>query len=89
MFAQRATYHTTLHATPAQLVVGRDAVLNTKFEADWKSIKESKQKLISYNNQQEDKSQKEYNYKVGDQVLYDKTKGLVKSKFGQNSYEGP
>jgi hypothetical protein len=53
MFALRATYHTTLQATLAQLVFGRDAVLNTKFETDWKLMKERKQKLISYNNQQE------------------------------------
>ena len=45
MFATRATYHTTLKATPMQLVFGRDTVLNTKFEADWQLIKQNKQKL--------------------------------------------
>jgi hypothetical protein len=39
MYATRATIHTTLKAAPMQLVFGRDAVLNTKFEADWKYIK--------------------------------------------------
>ena len=33
MFAVRATYHTTLHATPTQLVFWRDALLNKEFEA--------------------------------------------------------
>jgi hypothetical protein len=28
MFAIRATYHTTLQATPMQLVFGRDSILN-------------------------------------------------------------
>jgi len=32
MFALRATYHTTLQATLTQLVFGRDAMLNVKFE---------------------------------------------------------
>jgi transposase InsO family protein len=38
MFAIRATYHTTLQATPAQLVFGRDAILNMTFEANWNFI---------------------------------------------------
>jgi hypothetical protein len=39
MYATRATIHITLKAIPMQLVFGRDAVLNTKFEADWKYIR--------------------------------------------------
>lgn len=34
MFALRATYHTTTQATPMQLVFGRDAILNTTFQAN-------------------------------------------------------
>jgi transposase InsO family protein len=40
MFATRATYHTTTQATPAQLVFGRDAILNKKFEVNWKLIRD-------------------------------------------------
>ena len=36
MFAIRATDHMTNQAMPAQLVFGRDAILNTTFEANWK-----------------------------------------------------
>ena len=43
MFAARATVHTTLQATPAQLVFGQDAILNTQFDADWTYIKQRKQ----------------------------------------------
>jgi transposase InsO family protein len=32
MFATRATYHMTTQATQAQLVFGREAILNTKFD---------------------------------------------------------
>jgi transposase InsO family protein len=56
MFAMRATYHTTLQATSAQLVFGRDAILNTKFEADWNFIKQNKQKVIHTNNVKENKT---------------------------------
>ncbi len=50
MFAVRATYHTTLKATPAQLIFGRDAILNTKFEANWQMIRQQKQRRINKNN---------------------------------------
>jgi transposase InsO family protein len=55
MFAIRATYHTTLQATPMQLAFGRDAILNIKFEANWDYIKQRKQDLIDYNNKRENK----------------------------------
>ena len=35
MFAVRATYHTTLEASPIQLVFCRDAILNIKHVSDW------------------------------------------------------
>ena len=49
-FATRATVHTTLNASPSQLVFGRDAILNINFHADWQSIKARKQKRINDNN---------------------------------------
>ena len=55
MFGVRSTYHTTLEATPAQLVFGRDTILLIQQQADWKYIKEKKQKLIDYNNKRENK----------------------------------
>ena len=53
MFAMRSTYHTTLEATPMQLVFGRDAVLPIFHQADWQYIKAKKQRLINMNNQRE------------------------------------
>jgi hypothetical protein len=34
-YAIRSTFHTTLKATPGQLVFGRDMVLPINFIADW------------------------------------------------------
>ena len=86
MFALRATYHTTLKATPSQLVFGRDAFTNIMFEANWERIKEQKQKCIRENNAKENSKRIEHTYKPEDQVLYQK---LSKSKYGQNPWEGP
>ena len=68
-FAMRATVHTTTRATPTQLVFNRDAMHNVRFEADWKYIKERKQKLIVQNNKRENAKRVPYTYNVGDRVL--------------------
>jgi len=46
MFALRANYHKTLQTTQTQLLFGRDAMLNVKFEANWQLIKQRKQRRI-------------------------------------------
>ena len=86
MFATRATVHTTLQATPAQLVFGRDSILNTKFEADWNIIRQRKQNMIAKNNQRENKSRIKHVYKVGDKVLY---KREDKAKYQKDPWDGP
>jgi hypothetical protein len=86
MFAIRATYHTTLKATPAQLVFGRDSLLNIKFEANWAFIKERKQKLINKNNEKENSSRIAYEYKIQDKVWL---KNLMESKFSEEPWKGP
>jgi len=68
-FAVRSTYHTTLKATPGQLVFGRDLILNIKHVADWEAIKQQKQKKINYNNQRENNTRIPHTYEVGDLVL--------------------
>jgi transposase InsO family protein len=86
MFAIRATYHTTLQATPMQLVFGRDAFLNTMFEANWQYIKERKQKLIKLNNEWENAKRKPYTYHVNDKILL---QNRMDTKFGETAYTGP
>jgi hypothetical protein len=43
-YAIRSTFHTTLKATPGQLVFGRDMVLPITFMADWGAIEQQRQK---------------------------------------------
>jgi len=86
MFALRATYHTTLQATPIQLVFGRDAMLNVQFQADWQIIRQMKQSKIHQNNMRENQKRIPHEYKLADKVWYQiQTKG----KFSDNPYKGP
>ena len=86
MFGIRATFHTTTKASPMQLVYNRDAILNIKYHADWKFIKDRKQKLIEANNRRENSKRIEHDYQVNDLVLLTKEKT---SKHGEPEYEGP
>jgi hypothetical protein len=76
--AIRITYHTTLQATPCQLVFGRDMIHNIAFRANWDLIQKRKRKqdIMNKSNQKENKSQLPFEYKVGDQVLLE-TPGIL------------
>jgi hypothetical protein len=52
-YAIRRTFHTTLKATPGQLVFGRDMVLPIKFMADWGSIEQQSQKEVGRYNRRD------------------------------------
>ena len=49
-YAVRSTYHTTLQATPAQLIFGRDMIYPV---AEWDVLRQKKQNLIDKNNARE------------------------------------
>ena len=68
-FAMRATLHTTMRATPAQLVFNRDMIHNVRFEANWHYIKERRQQLIQQNNDRENKKRSPHTYSVNDTVM--------------------
>ena len=50
-FAIRSTIHTTTQSTPAQLVFGRDMMMNIQHKANWEFIRKRKQQSINQNNQ--------------------------------------
>ena len=70
-WAIRSTHHTTLQATPGQLVFGRDMLLNNlKFVADWEAIKLRKQRDVDKNNSSRENSLRiQHDYQVGNKVL--------------------
>ena len=66
MFAVRANYHTTIQASPMQLVFGLDAILNIKHVADWEHIRQRKQLQINHNNMRENMRWNNHQYCIGD-----------------------
>jgi hypothetical protein len=78
-WAIRSTYHTTIQATPCQLICGRDMIQNIAFRANWDWIQKRKQDIMNKSNQKENKnnSQTPHEYKVGDQVLLE-TPGILR-----------
>ena len=71
-YALRSTYHTTLKASPGQLVFGRDMILPIAFQADWAKITQQKQDVINASNRKENRKRHAHNYKIGDRVLLEK-----------------
>jgi hypothetical protein len=72
-YAIHSTFHTTLKATPGQLVFGRDMVLPIKFMADWGAIEQQRQNEMGRNNRRENASRISHDYKVGGKILQKKT----------------
>jgi hypothetical protein len=68
-FAIRSTYHTTLQATPGQLVFGFDMLLPIKFKANWAEIKARRQDEMRRNNERENKTRKDHEHQIGDKIL--------------------
>jgi transposase InsO family protein len=52
-FRMKSNVHSTMKATPMQLVFGRDAIHNVRFIADWQWITAQRQRVINQNNQRE------------------------------------
>ena len=71
-FAICSTYHTTLKATPAQLIFSQDMILPIKIKANWAMIHQHRQEQMVKNNQKENCACIDHTYKVGDQVLLKK-----------------
>jgi transposase InsO family protein len=68
-FAIRGTFHTTLQATPCQLVFGRDLILDASFTANWSAIVSRKLRQAQLDNARENQSRIAHHYAVGDLVL--------------------
>ena len=85
-FAVRATVHTTLQASPSQLVFGRDAILPIMFQADWKYILDRKQRIIRKNNMRENSKRTPHTYAPRDLVLIEEPQNR---KCGTDAFTGP
>jgi hypothetical protein len=61
-----STSHTTLGATPGQLVHGQDMLFDLSFKANWKNIKERKMARIDDSNQRKNAKRISHTHCVGD-----------------------
>ena len=76
-WAIRSTVHTTLDATPGQLVFERDTLLPIQIKTDWDRIRQHKQDIINVNNCKESAKCIEHEYRVGEKVLLLDKPGLI------------
>ena len=56
MFALRATVHTTTQYIPAQLIFGRDSIINRRHQVDRETIRKQKQDPINKGNERENRN---------------------------------
>ena len=83
-WAIRSTYHTVLKVSPGAAIFGRDMLVNIPFLADWNKIGEYRQHQTDRNTERENRPCRDWDYKIGDQVLRIKDGILHK---GESRYE--
>ena len=79
-WAIRSTYHTVLKASPGAAIFGRDMLFDIPFLADWNKIGDYRQRQTDLNTDRENRTRKDWDYKVGDKVLLRKDGILRKSE---------
>ena len=82
VWAIRSTYHTVLKASPGPGIFGRNMFMlfDIPFLADWNKIGDHRQHQADLNTKHENRSRRNWDYKVGDQVLLRKDGILCKSE---------
>ena len=75
-----STYHTVLKASPGAAIFGRDMLFDIPFLADWNKIGDHRQCQTDLNTERENRSCRDWDYKVGDKVILHKDGILRKSE---------
>ena len=86
MLALRATLYTSTKYSSAQLMFGRDTIINQRHCVDWERNRKREQVLINKGNEHENRNQINHIYKQGRKLLL---KNAWKTKFNQDDYLGP
>ena len=60
-----------------QLVYGRDAIINTKFIADWDYIRQLKKNIIHNKNERENAKRILHMYQIGDKIMLKNTTSTI------------
>ena len=64
-----STHHTTIGATPGQMIFRRDMVHPLVHVVDWDLVKKRKAKMLLQSNASENKKRLKYSYQKGQKVL--------------------
>ena len=67
-YAIRSMYHTSLDATPSELVFGRDMILPVAYIANWEQIRNKNQLQIDRRTDKSNIRRVDYDYNIGDAV---------------------
>jgi transposase InsO family protein len=84
-YGLRSTYHSSLAASPGQIIFGRDIIINAVYLANWKDLQTRRKIQIRHNNIRENKSRIPIAYKIGDSVYIRKSNNEQKL----NPLQGP
>ena len=85
-YAIGSTVHTTLGATPGQLVFCRNVILPIKYQADWDVITQRKQRHSNQSNARENSKRIDVEYSKGDNALLNRPGILPKLAILQECY---
>jgi hypothetical protein len=77
-----STYHTLLKASSGAAIFGRDTLFDVPVIADWKQIGEFRQSMTDHNNDNKNKKRVDYDFKVGNKILFRKD-GMRKYAHGR------
>ena len=73
-------HHTILKASPGAAIFGWNMLFDIPFLADWNKIEDYSQSQTDLNTKHENRTRKDWDYKVGDKVLLWKDCILSKSE---------
>ena len=66
----RASYHSVVQATPAQLVFNRDMLLNITHLANWCDITNQKIRQVLRDNERENSERVKHDYQADDMIYH-------------------
>jgi transposase InsO family protein len=84
-YGLRATYHSSLAASPGQVIFGRDMIINAVYLANWNDYATRRRNQIHHNNTSENKSHIPHDYIIGESVYIRKSN--IEQKL--NPLQGP
>ena len=75
-----STYHTVFKASPGGVIFGRDMLFDIPFIADWNKIGDYRQPQTDLSTARKNSKQVDYDYKVGNKVLFTQEGILCKAE---------